>query len=86
VRPEAIVFVIAVGIVVLTAVIRRLLRSQPVDERRDRPFPYATPGQYAYGAALAALAGVAAVVGRAAIFGGRVVAEARPGGRRKEPA
>jgi hypothetical protein len=71
VRPEAVVFLIAVAVIVVIGVVRRLTRG-PVDERQDHPFPY-TPT--VYGIVLAALALVAAGVGRAAMGGGRVVAK-----------
>lgn len=76
VRPEAIAFLIIIAIIVLFAVIKRLTRTDPVDERRDHPFPYATPQAYVYGAVLAALALVASGVGWVVILGGRVVAKA----------
>ncbi len=82
-RPEAVVFVIALAVVVVFALIKRLARREPVDERRDHPFPYATPGQYVFGPALAALNVLAAGIGRAAILGGRVVTRAWPGGHHK---
>jgi hypothetical protein len=80
VRPEAIVFLVTLGVIVLLAVIRRVSRRQPVDERRDSTFPYAGPGQYVFGAVFAALTLVAAGVGRAAMVGGRIVAKAWHGG------
>ena len=80
VRPEAIVFLITLGVVVLIAVIRRLTRRQPVDERQVHLFRCATPGQYTYAAVLAALWLVAAGLGRAVMSGGRVVARAWHGG------
>ncbi len=83
VRPEAIVFLVTLGVIVLIAVIRRVTRRQQVDERRDSAFPYAVPGQYAFGAVLAALALVAAGIGRAAMVGGRVVAKAWHGGGKR---
>jgi hypothetical protein len=84
VRPEAVVFLIGLGVVVLIALVRYLTRRQPVDERRDRPFPFATPGQYAYATLLAALTLVAGGIGRAAILGGRVVAKAWHGGENQK--
>jgi len=55
--------------------VNAMSRGQPVDERRDNPFPYSTPGQYAFGAFLTALSLVAVGVGRVAVLGGRVVAK-----------
>jgi hypothetical protein len=83
VRPEAIAFLIIIAIVVLFAVIKRLTRTEPVDERRDHPFPYATPLQYVFGAVLAAFVFVAAGVGQVVILGGRVVAKAWHRGQHK---
>ena len=83
VRPEAIAFLVAVAVIVLLAVIKRIARTEPVDERRDHPFPYATPGQYVYGFLLAAFALVAAGVGQVVIFGGRIVAKAWHRGQQK---
>ncbi len=80
VRPEAIVFLITLGVVVLIAVIRRPTRRQPVDERQVQLFPYATPGQYTFAAVLTALSVVAAGVGRAVMSGGRVIAKTWHGG------
>ncbi len=74
-RPEALYFLIAVAVIVVIGVVRRLRRG-PVDERRDHPFPYTPPGQYLFGAVLAGLSLVAAGIGRVAILGGRVVAKA----------
>jgi hypothetical protein len=76
VRPQAIIFLVTLGVVILIAVIRRVTRRQPVDERRVHLFPYATPGQYTYAAVLTALWAVAAGVGRVVLSGGRVVAKA----------
>jgi hypothetical protein len=73
VRPEAVVFLIAVGVVVLIGVISRLRRG-PVDERQDHPFPY-TPT--VFGIVLAALTLVAAGLGWAVLLPGRVVAKTR---------
>jgi hypothetical protein len=73
VRPEAVVFLIALGVVVLVGVVSRLRRG-PVDERRDHPFPY-TPT--VYGIVLAALSLVAAGIGRAVLLPGRLVARTR---------
>jgi len=75
VRPEAIAFLIIIAFIVLFAVIKRLTRTEPVDERRDHPFPYA-PVQYVSGAVLAALTLVAAGVGWLFTLGGHVVAKA----------
>jgi hypothetical protein len=83
VRPEAIAFLMTIAIIVLFAVVKRLTRTEPVDERRDHPFPYATPGQYVYGFLLAAFALVAAGFGQVVIFGGRVVAKAWHRGQHK---
>ena len=72
-RPAAVVFLVALGIVVLIGVISRLRRG-PVDERQDHPFPY-TPT--VYGIVLAALSVLAAGVGWAVLLPGRMVAKAR---------
>ena len=79
-RPEAIVFLITLGVVVLIVVIWRLTRRQPVDERQVQRFPYATPGQYTFAALLTALTVMAAGIGRAVMAGGRVVAKTWHGG------
>ncbi len=81
-RPEAIAFLIIVAIIVLFAVIKRLTRTEPVDDRRDHPFLYA-PVQYVYGFLFAAFFLVAAGVGWVAILGGRVVAKAWHRGQHK---
>ncbi len=82
VRLEAIVFLITVAIIVLFAVIKRLTRTAPVDERREHPFPYA-PVQYVFGAVLAAATLAAAGVGWLVTLGGQVVAKAWHRGQRK---
>jgi hypothetical protein len=82
VRPEAIVFLVIIAIIVLFAVIKRLTRTMPVDERRDHPFPYA-PVQYVFGAVFAAVTLVAAGVGWLFTLGGRVVANAWHRGQHK---
>jgi hypothetical protein len=74
VRPEAVVFLIALAVVVLFGVIGRLRRG-PIDMRQEHPaFADRSPVGYMVGTVLAALALVAAGVGWLAVFGGRVVA------------
>jgi hypothetical protein len=82
VRPEAIAFLVIMAVIVLFAVIKRLTRTEPVDERRDHPSSFA-PVQYVYGAVIAAVILVAASVGRIVIFGGQVVAKAWHRGHHK---
>ena len=78
-RPEAVVFVIALAVVVLIGVISRLRRG-PLDDRLNRPFANAPS---LGGFVLAALTVVAAGIGGVAILGGRVVAKAWHKGRGK---
>ena len=79
VRPEAVVSLIALAIIVLIGVIIRLSRG-PLGERDPSHTP---PGPYVLGAVLVVLTLVAASVGRAAIFGGRVLTKAWHGGAGK---
>jgi hypothetical protein len=73
VRPEAVVFLIALAVVVLFGVIGRLRRG-PIDVRQEHPaFADWYPG-FVFGTVLAALALVASGIGWLAVAGGRVVA------------
>ncbi len=74
VRPEAVVSLIFLAIVVLFGVIGRLRRG-PIDVRREHPaLADRSPAGLVVGTALAALALVAAGLGWLAVSGGRLVA------------